>query len=194
MQIPSVQSQFVRCEPSSAPLASSDAFQREVGLSWADWRSARVTELCGAYDDDSAAASSQRLDRLVLDCLPLMRQVVASTTWFDLDYAAPEAALGQRSATSIAPVLVAAVQAVLVNDPDVPRIAIRIRRIGRKAILMIAGKPRPGRMPVGKSGMTSASLVRLAIMASLGLSFRCLFGRNIIAMSVPIYDPSLLKN
>lgn len=181
------------CEPSAAPLSSGDGLRFASGLNWADWRVNQFSEIYQIDDEDGAVISSERLDRLVLDCLPLMRRVVASTTWFDLDFAAPEAVLGQRSATTIAPVLVAAVQAVLAHDPDVPRIAIRIRRIGHRAALMVAGQPRQGRVPVNKGGITSSSLVRLAIVANLGLSFHSIFGRDVITMTVPVYVSALQR-
>lgn len=164
------------------------------GVNWDDLKTDHLDYLEISQDHEKPHGTEQRLDTLVLDSFAQIRQAVASSVWFDLDFAAPETALGQRSATSIAPALIAAVKAILRHDPAVPRIDIRIRRIGHDAILMIAGKPVPARAPTRHDSCNSSALVRIAIAANLGLSFRNVYGRNVIALSVPAFRPSFGTN
>ena len=124
----------------------------------------------------------------VLAALPRLRRILDHHELLDVDLAAPDMVVGKRSESDIERALVEAITGIAIQRLKARRIHIRVRRLKRHALLLIAddGGINSGRDAHSGKCLGLWPLVRLAIAMNVDLRFRRFRDVNVISMSLPI--------
>ncbi|MEY4238448.1 MAG: hypothetical protein RL339_1049 [Pseudomonadota bacterium] len=118
---------------------------------------------------------------MLLSAASRMRALIGPSTWLNLDLVAPDMALRRADSAAFEQILITAIGCLGRNGQPPRNVTIRVRKLGRKALVLIAHDGSPARLL--HPGSHFAPLVRLAIAELRPIRFRHLGKLEVIAVT-----------